>query len=174
MFEKWWLKQLEEIKGLENNSNGVNKSSGEFYSNILSRYPVLIREEEKSLFTDLADGTEYEFLKFNGRRKPVYQVILREPYAEEARQKLIGHNLRLAFKIVSEMTPVSSQCFDDLFQEGTFVLMRAVDTFRPRDGNKFSTYLGSCLKMNLPGKLANLINSSVIHVPRHTNFIKKS
>ena len=58
---------------------------------------------------------------------------------EEARQKLILHNLRLVSHIVRKYY-ASSRDREDLVSIGTIGLCKAVDTFRPETGTRFATY----------------------------------
>lgn len=63
---------------------------------------------------------------------------------EEARAKLIEHNLRLVAHIVKKYSNLQNQ--DDLISIGTIGLIKAVDSFDPRLGAKFATYAGKCLQ----------------------------
>ena len=64
---------------------------------------------------------------------------------EEARQKLILHNLRLVSHIVRKYYG-SSRNQEDLVSVGSIGLIKAVDTFRPEDGTKFATYGAKCVQ----------------------------
>ena len=61
-----------------------------------------------------------------------------------ARKKLIEHNLRLVPLLVKKYNSVCNTT-DDLVSIGTIGLIRAVDTFDPESGNRFSTYAGRCI-----------------------------
>lgn len=63
---------------------------------------------------------------------------------EEARDKLIIHNLRLVAYIVNKNYPDAKDP-DDLVSIGTIGLIRAVETFDFRKGNQFSTYASKCI-----------------------------
>ena len=63
---------------------------------------------------------------------------------EEAREKLIIHNLRLVAYIVNKNYPDAKDP-DDLVSIGTIGLIRAVETFDFRKGNQFSTYASKCI-----------------------------
>ena len=60
------------------------------------------------------------------------------------RKKLIEHNLRLVPLLVKKYNSVCNTT-DDLVSIGTIGLIRAVDTFDPESGNRFSTYAGRCI-----------------------------
>lgn len=64
---------------------------------------------------------------------------------EEARQKLILHNLRLVAHIVRKYY-TSARNPEDLVSIGTIGLVKAVDTFRPENGARFATYASKCIQ----------------------------
>lgn len=64
---------------------------------------------------------------------------------EEARQKLILHNLRLVSHIVRKYY-ASAPNQEDLVSIGTIGLVKAVDTFRPSAGARFATYAARCIQ----------------------------
>ena len=63
---------------------------------------------------------------------------------QQARDKLIVHNLRLVAYIVNKNYPDAGDP-DDLVSIGTIGLIRAVETFDFRKGNQFSTYASKCI-----------------------------
>lgn len=63
---------------------------------------------------------------------------------ENAREKLIIHNLRLVAYIVNKNYPDAKDP-DDLVSIGTIGLIRAVETFDHGKGNQFSTYASKCI-----------------------------
>lgn len=64
---------------------------------------------------------------------------------ENARLKLIEHNLRLVSHIVKKYTvPGYSQ--DDLVSVGSLGLMKAINTFRPESGSQLATYAARCIE----------------------------
>lgn len=64
--------------------------------------------------------------------------------SEQAREKLIIHNLRLVAYIVNKNYSEARDP-DDLVSIGTIGLIRAVETFDFRKGNQFSTYASKCI-----------------------------
>ena len=64
---------------------------------------------------------------------------------EDARQKLILHNLRLVAHIVRKYY-TSARNPEDLVSIGTIGLVKAVDTFRPENGARFATYASKCIQ----------------------------
>ena len=64
---------------------------------------------------------------------------------EDARQKLILHNLRLVSHIVRKYySGAKSQ--EDLVSIGTIGLIKAVDSFNIHLGAKFATYAAKCIQ----------------------------
>lgn len=64
---------------------------------------------------------------------------------EEARSKLIMHNLRLVSHIVKKYYG-SYEAQDDLLSIGTIGLIKAIDSYNIENGTKFATYAGKCLQ----------------------------
>ncbi|MBR3894670.1 MAG: RNA polymerase sporulation sigma factor SigK [Clostridia bacterium] len=64
---------------------------------------------------------------------------------EEARQKLILHNLRLVSHIVRKYYSTARNP-EDLVSIGTIGLVKAVDSFSIRNGAKFATYGAKCIQ----------------------------
>lgn len=64
---------------------------------------------------------------------------------EEARQKLILHNLRLVSHIVRKYYG-SCRNQEDLVSVGSIGLVKAVDTFRVENGTRFATYGAKCVQ----------------------------
>ena len=63
---------------------------------------------------------------------------------KKAREKLIKHNLRLVAHIVKKYYSGANQ--DDLISTGTVGLIKAVDSFDPKNGTRFATYASKCLQ----------------------------
>lgn len=83
--------------------------------------PPLSPEEERKCFLAAAEGNE------------------------DARQKLILHNLRLVSHIVRKYYG-SCKNQEDLISIGSIGLVKAVDTFRVENGTKFATYGAKCVQ----------------------------
>ncbi len=65
--------------------------------------------------------------------------------ADEARQTLILHNLRLVSHIVRKYY-ASGKEQEDLVSIGTIGLVKAVDSYRPEAGTRFATYAARCIQ----------------------------
>ena len=64
---------------------------------------------------------------------------------DEARERLILHNLRLVAHIVRKYYG-SAKNQEDLVSIGTIGLVKAVDTFNPTNGARFATYAAKCIQ----------------------------
>ena len=64
---------------------------------------------------------------------------------DEARSKLIEHNLRLVAHIVRKYYS-SAKNQEDLVSIGTIGLIKAIDSYKYKSGTKFATYAGKCLQ----------------------------
>lgn len=64
---------------------------------------------------------------------------------EEARQKLILHNLRLVSHIVRKYY-ATARNQEDLVSIGTVGLVKAVDSFDVKNGARFATYAAKCIQ----------------------------
>ena len=83
---------------------------------------------------------------------------------EELRQKMIEANLRLVISIAQKYRNRGLP-FNDLIQEGNLGLLRALEKFDFRLGNKFSTYASWWIKHNISRSIAE--QSRVIRIPAH-------
>ena len=83
--------------------------------------PPLSAEEERDCFLRAEDGDD------------------------NAREKLILHNLRLVSHIVRKYYSTAKNQ-EDLVSIGTIGLVKAVDTFSIRNGAKFTTYAAKCIQ----------------------------
>ena len=84
-------------------------------------------------------------LSFEDERRYFSEMRLGNKHSEDARQKLILHNLRLVAHIVRKYYS-SSKNQEDLVSIGTIGLVKAVDTFNIENGAKFATYAAKCIQ----------------------------
>ena len=63
---------------------------------------------------------------------------------QNAREKLINHNMRLVVHIVKKYT--GSAETDDLISVGSIGLIKAVNTFEPGKGTQLATYTARCIE----------------------------
>lgn len=76
-----------------------------------------------------------------------------------AKERFIECNLRLVRYVASKYIN-SDISMDELIQEGNLALLRAVESFNPNMGNRFSTYAIPCIKSGIRQAIIN--NKSVI------------
>ena len=111
------------------------------YLKELGKYPLLTQEEE-----------------FN------YAKAYKETQDPSAKEALVNHNLRLVVNIAKKFIGAGVP-LPDLVQEGNLGLMRAVDTFDPDKGFRFSTYATWWIKQAVTRAIAN--DGRTIRLPVH-------
>lgn len=88
----------------------------------------------------------------------------------QAREAMTTANLRLVVHIAKKFTS-GSMPFSDLIQEGNLGLLKAVDKFDYRRGNRFSTYAYWWIKQAIDRALAD--RGRVIRIPVHLEEKRK-
>lgn len=140
--------------------------------------PLLTRAEEISIAKRIAklkwatsqrrwlEGAEQKQGKKAERACPEIMIRLQkaEQDAEKARQELVLSNLRLVVSIAKRCVNRGLSLMD-LIQEGNLGLMRAVEKYDVKLGNKFSTYAVWWIKQ--AGMRAIADKARVIRVPVH-------
>ncbi len=81
------------------------------------------------------------------------------------REKIVLANLRLVFSVARKYRKNSALDFLDLIQEGNAGLMKAIDKFDYRKGNKFSTYAVWWIRQSVQRSIAN--SAGNIRLPVH-------
>ena len=85
------------------------------------------------------------------------ELICKIAYDEEARKRLIEHNLRLVVYIAKrfENTGIG---IEDLVSIGTVGLIKAINTFNPEKNIKLATYASRCIE-----------NEILMYIRKHSN-----
>jgi RNA polymerase primary sigma factor len=109
----------------------------------------------------LAEINETALLDADGERALAYRI--REGDIE-ARDHLVRANLRLVVRIARDYLG-RGLCLQDLVQEGSLGLMRAVEGFDPDMGTRFTTYASYWIKQSIRRGLDNM--TKTIRVPAY-------
>lgn len=104
----------------------------------------------------------------NGAEEEKELAIRIEQGDQEARAKLINSNLRLVVSIARKYINRGLR-LEDLIQEGSMGLMKAVDKFDYRRGLKFSTYATWWIRQGIQRAIAD--QSRIIRIPVHMGDI---
>jgi RNA polymerase primary sigma factor len=137
------------------------------YLNEIGRVRLLTAAEEVELAERMERGAAARARLASGEALlPLARAALRadSERGEEARQHLIQANLRLVVSIAKKYIGRGLSLLD-LIQEGNIGLMRAVEKFDPRAGNRFSTYATWWIRQAVTRSLAE--QSRTIRLPVH-------
>lgn len=130
-----------------------------------AHHPILDTEEEIALVKKMEAGKRAQMRLDQGisrEERPILERQVEE--GEVARQRLIRSNLRLVISIAKRYRG-QGLTFLDLIQEGNVGLMRAVDKFDYRQGNRFSTYATWWIRQAITRALS--YQSRTIRLPVH-------
>ncbi len=97
-------------------------------------------------------------------REIARSVIVGEREAQAAQTEMVQANLRLVISIAKKYTNRGLP-LEDLIQEGNIGLMKAVDKFEWRRGNKFSTYATWWIRQSITRAIAD--QARTIRIPVH-------
>ncbi len=111
------------------------------YLNEMDRVPLLSKEEEVALAKKIERGRFAREKMFDyDADSPEFSELRKDiEKGQEARDHLIKANIRLVVNIAKKYRRYSSS-FLDLIQAGNVGLIRAVDKFDYKRGNRYSTY----------------------------------
>lgn len=147
--------------------NEFMEDSVQLYLHEIGQVPLLTAQEEVMLAQQIASGQEARsklehevFASWQERRALEHDIAV----AEEARRRLIQSNLRLVVSVAKKYIG-SSMSFMDLVQEGNIGLMRAVEKFDYKRGNRFSTYATWWIRQAVTRSIAE--QSRLIRLPVH-------
>jgi RNA polymerase primary sigma factor len=143
------------------------ESAISLYFREAARHSILTAQEEVALVKRMNSGNRAlerlrrdDHLSAKGRRALELQAL----DGELGRQYLIRSNLRLVISIAKNYRG-QGLSFLDLIQEGNVGLMRAVDKFDYRQGNRFSTYATWWVRQAITRALS--YQSRTIRLPVH-------
>ncbi len=156
---------LAEYVGNELNRNWVKKLAkhkSPVWSNFAKKHEadiLKIQEDITAIATETGQPTaEY---------KKVVELVRRgQAEAARAKREMIEANLRLVIKFAKKSSNRGLGLdFSDLVQDGNIGLMKAVDKFDYRLGNKFSTYATNWIQQGISRSIAD--QARTIRIPVH-------
>lgn len=80
----------------------------------------------------------------------------------QCRNYLANHNLRLVYHVAKKYAKTPNE-IRDIFQEGVFGLLRAIELYEPKTGNKFSTYAYHWIDSKV--RIAPVLQRGVMRLP---------
>ena len=156
---------LTEWAGNELNKNWakrLHKSKNPAWNKFAAKHEkdiVKIQEDITSIAIETGQPT--------GEYKKVVELVRRgQAEAARAKREMIEANLRLVIKFAKKSSNRGLGLdFSDLVQDGNIGLMKAVDKFDYRLGNKFSTYATNWIQQGISRSIAD--QARTIRIPVH-------
>jgi RNA polymerase primary sigma factor len=130
------------------------------------KHKLLSKEDEAELGRSLELGRRAKE-EIDSGVQPTSEHLQMIERASRARERFILTNLRLVASIARPYTLLSDLSLEDLFQEGVFGLMKAVDKFDHHLGYKFSTYATWWIRQTVTRALAD--RGTMIRLPVHVH-----
>jgi len=156
---------LAEYIGNEINRNWVKKlqkHKNPVWQNFAKKHAAEILKIQADI-TNIANETGQP----TGEYKKVVELVRRgQAEAARAKREMIEANLRLVIKFAKKSSNRGLGLdFSDLVQDGNIGLMKAVDKFDYRLGNKFSTYATNWIQQGISRSIAD--QARTIRIPVH-------
>ncbi len=156
---------LAEYTGNEINKNWVKKlqkHKNPVWSNFAKKCEKEILKIQEDI-TNIANETGQPTSEY----KKVVELVRRgQAEAARAKREMIEANLRLVIKFAKKSSNRGLGLdFSDLVQDGNIGLMKAVDKFDYRLGNKFSTYATNWIQQGISRSIAD--QARTIRIPVH-------
>ena len=156
---------LAEYTGNELNHNWVKKlakNKSAAWQNFATKHQADVLKIQEDI-TAIAKETGQPTSEY----KKVVELVRRgQSEAARAKREMIEANLRLVIKFAKKSSNRGLGLdFSDLVQDGNIGLMKAVDKFDYRLGNKFSTYATNWIQQGISRSIAD--QSRTIRIPVH-------
>jgi RNA polymerase primary sigma factor len=135
----------------------------------MARYPLLTAEQEIALAKRYEQGRAAKRQLDRAtdlgasEQRTLEQAVQR---GVRARQRLIQCNLRLVISMAKRFRDLGMP-FGDLVQEGNIGLMKAVDRYDHRRGNRLSTYASWWIEQSIRRALTN--KGRIVRLPAYVN-----
>jgi len=156
---------LSEYAGNELNKNWVKKLA----KSKNTAWSEFAKKHEKDILKIQEDITAiaFETGQPTAEYKKVVELVRRgQTEAARAKREMIEANLRLVIKFAKKSSNRGLGLdFSDLVQDGNIGLMKAVDKFDYRLGNKFSTYATNWIQQGISRSIAD--QARTIRIPVH-------
>lgn len=156
---------LAEYFGNELNRNWVKKLA----KNKSTAWQNFVKKHQNDILKIQSDLTDFakETGQPTGEYKKVVELVKRgQAEAARAKREMIEANLRLVIKFAKKSSNRGLGLdFSDLVQDGNIGLMKAVDKFDYRLGNKFSTYATNWIQQGISRSIAD--QARTIRIPVH-------
>lgn len=106
----------------------------------------------------LSEDQEAEYLQILADYKNQLPDAPNETLVENARNKLVEHNLRLVAHLVKKYDGTGEES-DDLISIGTIGLIKGINTYNPNKGTRLATYAARCIENEILMYLRSLKKS---------------
>ena len=138
----------------------------ELYLADIDQRPLLTREEEVALATDIEIGrkAQAQLSKATSHSKCTCDLEQDVALGEAAREQLVNSNTRLVISIAKKYRNRGIP-FIDLIQEGNMGLLTAIEKFDHTRGFRFSTHATWWIRQGITRALTN--HSRIIRIPSH-------
>ncbi len=167
--------ETERDNGHDDGMGDINAVSADdpvgLYFRQMAREPLLTAEEEIELAKRIEIGkeaahqlVEMDALGINGNQRLRDELMMLAADGQAAREHLGRANTRLVVSIAKRYMGQGLP-FPDLIQEGNVGLMRAVDKYDYKRGNRFSTYATWWIRQAITRALAQ--KTRTIRIPLH-------
>jgi len=133
------------------------------YLRQINEAPLLTAEEEKDLSLRIRAARETDEC-FAAGESTLFEKEEAEAIAAAARDEMVRANLRLVVNIAKNYTG-RGMSLADLIEEGNLGLLRAVESFDPDQGTRFSTYASWWIKQAIKRALINTVQP--VHIPAY-------
>jgi RNA polymerase primary sigma factor len=139
------------------------------YLNSVGRVPLLTSDEEIILGGQVREMVR--ILEKKQESKLTREEMRLVKIGRRAKDRMVTANLRLVVNVAKKFRPQTHMKMEDLLQEGSIGLIRAVEKFDPTRGYKFSTYAYWWIRQGITRAGEN--QESEIRVPSHIQRLTK-